>query len=223
MGGIKTHQAKCQKEPIRTGGKTLQIPVGNLVLLRDHPGGHNKIQDNNKSKLFIMVNHHEDPNVYIIQSLDKKGPKKTVNRQQLFDLKKCQGDALTFDPSIKGPNFDPKVKKLNNEPQISHPYGTRSETKATSASIQSVDSDTHFKQRGHSGLGQWVGQFFGSVKEAAAWQLSSPNRWSLENILSTYLTGDHQLSFKDILHMTLEIKLIPSWLVCCKLVHDCDQ
>ena len=30
-----------------------------------------------------------------------------------------------------------------------------------------VVPDTHFEQRGHSGLGQWVGQFFGSVKEAA--------------------------------------------------------
>ena len=36
-----------------------------------------------------------------------------------------------------------------------------------SASVQSVVPDTHFEQRGHSGLGQWVGQFFGSVKEAA--------------------------------------------------------
>ena len=66
--------------------------------------------------------------MYIIQSLDKKGSKKTVNREQLFDLKKSQGDPLTSDPSIKGPKFDPKVKKLK-EPQICHPYGTRSNTK----------------------------------------------------------------------------------------------
>ena len=55
--------------------------------------------------------------MYVIQSLNKKGPKKTVNRQQLFDLKKSQGDPLTSDPSIKGPKFDPKVKKVN-QPQI---------------------------------------------------------------------------------------------------------
>ena len=84
----------------------------------------------------------------------------------MFDLKKSQGDPLTSDPSIKGPKFDPKVKKVN-QPQICHPYGTRSKTKATSASVQSVVPDTHFEQRGHSGLGQWVRQFFGSVKEAA--------------------------------------------------------
>ena len=66
----------------------LHIPVGNLVLLGDHPEGHNKIQDSYKSELFIVVDNHKDPKIYIIQSLDKKGPKKTVNRQQLFDLKK---------------------------------------------------------------------------------------------------------------------------------------
>ena len=69
-----------KKSQIRTGGKSCQIPIGNLVLLRDHPKGCNKIQDNYKSELFVIVDHHKDPNVYIIQSLNKKGPKKTVNR-----------------------------------------------------------------------------------------------------------------------------------------------
>ena len=192
---LKHIKQSTKKSQIRTGGKPLQITVGNLVLLRDHPEVYNKIQDNYKSKLFIIVDHHNDPSVYIIQSLDKKEPKKTVIRQQLFDLKKSQGDPITSDPSIKGPKFDPKVKKLNNEPQISHPYGTRSKTKATSASVQSVEPDIHYQQRGHSGLGQWVGQIFGSVKEAAVQQLSSAKRSSPDNILSSYLTGDHQSSF----------------------------
>ena len=78
------------------------------------------------------------------------------------------------------------------KPQICHPYGTRSKTKAASTSVQSDMSDIHFDQRGHSGLGQWVGQFFGSVKEAAVRQLNSADRWSPDNILSNYLTGDHQ-------------------------------
>ena len=140
-----------------------------MVLLRDHPEGHNKIQDNYKSESFVIIGHHKDPNVYIIQPLDKKGPKKVVNRQQLFDLKRSQGDPLPSDPSTKGPKFDPnKMKKLKDmKPQIYHPYGTRSKTKATLTSVQSDISDTHFDQRGHSGLGQWVGQFFCSVKEAA--------------------------------------------------------
>ena len=88
------------------------------------------------------------------------------------------------------------MRKLKDvKPQICHPYGTRSKTKASSASVQSVIPDTHFEQRGHFGLGQWVGQFFASVKEAAVQQLSSAKRWSLDNILSPYLTGDHQSSF----------------------------
>ena len=156
---LKHIKQSAKKIQIRTGGKSVQIPIGNLVLLRDHPKGCNKIQDNYKSKLFVVVNHHKDPNVYIIQSLDNKGPKKRVNRQQLFDLKKSQGDPLTSDSNIKGPKFDPKVRKLNKS-QICHPYGTRSRTKATSASLQSVVPDTHFEQRGHSSLGQWVKTIF---------------------------------------------------------------
>ena len=77
---LKHIKQSAKKSQSRTGGKTLHIPVGNLVLLRDHPEGGNKIQDNYKSGLFIIVDHHKDPNVYIIQFLNKKGPKRTVNR-----------------------------------------------------------------------------------------------------------------------------------------------
>ena len=104
-------------------------------------------------------------------------------------------DPTTSDPNIKGPKFDPKVKKVKDKPQISHNHGTRSKTKAASASVQSVESDTHYEQRGHSGLGEWVRQFFSSVKEAAVQQLGSAKRWSPDNMLSSYLTGDHQSSF----------------------------
>ena len=190
---LKHIKLSAEKSQTRTGGKTLHIPVGNLVLLGDHPEGHNKIQDNYKSKLFVVVDHH-DPNVYIMQSLDKKGPMRTVNRQQLFDLKKSQVDPLTSDPSIKGPKFDPKVKKFD-KPQIGHNFGTRSKTKTASASVKSGEPDMHCEQRGHSGLGQWVRQIFGSVKEAAVQQLGSAKRWSLDYMLSSYLTGDHQSSF----------------------------
>ena len=85
----------------------------------------------------------------------------------MFDLKKSQGDLITSDLSIKGPTFDPKLKKSTTNPQISHPYGTRVKTKAFSASVQLVEADIHYEQRGHPTLGQWVGQIFGSIKEAA--------------------------------------------------------
>ena len=73
---LKHIKQSAKKSQIRIGGKSLQIPIGNLVLLRDH----NKNQDNYKSELFVIVDHHKDPNVYVIQSLNKKGPRKTVNR-----------------------------------------------------------------------------------------------------------------------------------------------
>ena len=104
-------------------------------------------------------------------------------------------DRKTSDSSIKGPKFDPKVRKFDTKPQIGHHYGTRSKTKAASASGQSVELDIHYEQRGHSGLGQWVRQFFGSIKEAAVQQLGSAERLSPENMLSSYLAGDHQSSF----------------------------
>ena len=62
------------------GGKTLHIPIGNLVMLRDHPKGQNIFQDKYRSELFLVVAHHMDPNVFIIQSISKKKPKRTVNR-----------------------------------------------------------------------------------------------------------------------------------------------
>ena len=36
---LKHIKQSAKKSQIRTGGKPLQIPVGNLVLLRDHPEG----------------------------------------------------------------------------------------------------------------------------------------------------------------------------------------
>ena len=72
---LKHIRKSAKKSKIRASGKTLHILIGNLVLSWDHPEGCNKIQDNYKSELFVVVDHHKDPNVYIIQSLDKKGPK----------------------------------------------------------------------------------------------------------------------------------------------------
>ena len=46
----------------RAEGKPVQILVCNLVLLRDHPQGQNKIQDNYKLELFVVESQHLDPN-----------------------------------------------------------------------------------------------------------------------------------------------------------------
>ena len=63
----------------QAGGKDLYISEGNVVLLRDHPEGRNKIQDGYKSELFKVVKHVANPdNVYIIVPV-KGGKEQTVN------------------------------------------------------------------------------------------------------------------------------------------------
>ena len=54
----------------QTPGKELVIPIGNHVLLRDHPEGRNKIQNKFKSDVYFVVDHHKQPNVYYIKRLD---------------------------------------------------------------------------------------------------------------------------------------------------------
>ena len=63
-----THNKDC------TGGKDLSIPVGNHLLLHDHPERQNKIQDKYKSDVYVVVGHHKEPNVYYIQLLNKGKP-----------------------------------------------------------------------------------------------------------------------------------------------------
>ena len=56
---------KCNKDC--TGSKDLLIPIGNHVLLHDHPEGRNKIQDRYKPDVYVVIGHHEEPNDYYIQ------------------------------------------------------------------------------------------------------------------------------------------------------------
>ena len=82
----------AEKSVSQAGGKALNIVICNLVLLRDHPEGRNKIQDNYKNELFVVESQHQDPNVYTIKPLNGKGPMCKVNWQQLFNLWKTQGE-----------------------------------------------------------------------------------------------------------------------------------
>ena len=77
---LKRMKTSAEKPVSSAGGKALEIPIGNLVLLHDHPKGHNKIQDNYKTELFVIESKHQDPNVYIIKPLNGKGPMHTVNQ-----------------------------------------------------------------------------------------------------------------------------------------------
>ena len=132
-----------KKSVSRAGGKALSIPIGNLVLLRDHPEGHNKIQDNYKNELFVVESQHQDPNVYTIKPLNGKGPMCKVNRQQLFNLRKTQGSDKPSDPAPGTILPTLLVKKPIRgliTPQNTHPYGTRSKTQANTI-LQSSSED----------------------------------------------------------------------------------
>ena len=66
---LKNIKQTANKTALHAGGSPLDIPKDNLVLVRDHPEGRCKIQDNYKSELFMVVWKHKDPNVYIIHPL----------------------------------------------------------------------------------------------------------------------------------------------------------
>ena len=139
--GIKDVKQTAKKTALHVGGSPLDITKDNLVLLRDYPEGRHKIQDNNKSELFVIVSKHKDPNVYTIHPLCG-GLVHMVNQWQLFDLKKSSlGDSRDPDPTDSSapktmlPFFQPKMTKMENDTPHQHPYGTKSKTQ-TNAVVQ---------------------------------------------------------------------------------------
>ena len=83
---VRNIQQQAKQTKVKSKGKDLQIPVGNLVLLRDHPAGRNKIQDAFKSSPYVVEGKHSDPNVYYIKPVDGSGGVFSANRRQLRDL-----------------------------------------------------------------------------------------------------------------------------------------
>ena len=76
---LKNIKQTDKKTVLHVGGNHLNIPKDNLVLLRDHPTGRFKIQDNYKSELFEVVFKDKGPNVCIICPLCG-GPVHLVNQ-----------------------------------------------------------------------------------------------------------------------------------------------
>ena len=72
---LKLINKTTQHSKSHNGGKELLIPVGNHVLLCDHPEGSNKIQDKYKSDIYMVVDHYKEPNVYYIQLLVNLNPR----------------------------------------------------------------------------------------------------------------------------------------------------
>ena len=60
---IEEYTNSAEESALRTGGKELSIPEGNLVLLGDHPKGHNKIQDHFNDHQIVAMEQLHKPNV----------------------------------------------------------------------------------------------------------------------------------------------------------------
>ena len=115
-----------QKSAGRLNQKLLEILEENLVLLWDHPEGHNKIQDKCKNKKFVVVGKCPEPNVYCIKPVNGNDTEQTVNQHQLQDLGKTQNDGGFTSPQnnhdgVQVPSFNPKPINTKSPP-ISHPY-----------------------------------------------------------------------------------------------------
>ena len=140
---LKRMKRSAEKSVSQAGGKALNILIGNLVLLHDHPKGWNKIQDNYKNELFVVESQHQDPNVYTIKPLNGKDPMCKVNQQQLFNLQRTQGSDKPSNPDPDTILTTLLVKKPTRgsiTPQHTHPYGTRSKTQANTI-LQSSSED----------------------------------------------------------------------------------
>ena len=140
---------KCSKA--HTSGKELLIPVGNHVLLCDHPKGRNKIQDKYKSDIYMVVGHHQEPNVYFIQLLsqDHKSKPKVFNHHQLYDLNwsispsasrnlKSRDDGYPVLPCFLAGKSQGSYNSLFSDPHSTNHYNTYSKLKAATAGRQTV-------------------------------------------------------------------------------------
>ena len=146
---IKATNAKNRKA---AGGKDLIIPVGNLVLLRDHPEGRNKIQDNNKDQIYIVTGHHDNRNAYFVKPLGSKCQPKQVNRREMFDLgitkdqelerQKQENEKEEEDETSDLPLYNPAVSRKKDF--IERPYNLRPRNRKT-ANSQAVSVSTRLK------------------------------------------------------------------------------
>jgi len=76
--------AQIRKDRYNANTQEHVIPVGTIVLLRNHPLGRNKIQDHWNSTPYKVLKS-SDNNVYVIQLADGSGDKKTITRTEILN------------------------------------------------------------------------------------------------------------------------------------------
>ena len=121
-----------------------------MVLLRDHPKGRNKIQDNNKDQIHIITGHHDNRNAYFVKPLGSKCQPKQVNRREMFDLgimedqelehRKQEEENEEEDENSKLPLYNPAVSRKKDF--IERPYNLRPRNWKT-VNSQAVLVSTH--------------------------------------------------------------------------------
>ena len=64
-------------------------------------------------------------------------------------------------------------------------------------SFNTLETKTKSEQRDHLGLGHWVSSLVSAIKDATVtiWQISSAKMHSTENVIFSFLAGDHQSTF----------------------------
>ena len=148
MRNIKAAAAKNKRT---AGGSDIDIPPGNLVLLRDHPEGRNKIQDHYKSDLFQVIKKGEHPNNFWIKPIGSSGHPKEVNRRQLFDIgiteeglagRKEEEDQGKDEEEPAIPTYNPQPAKLSPV-RPGHSYDLRPRPKpAPRKLVRKVETST---------------------------------------------------------------------------------
>ena len=127
---MEKNSTENAKECWQIKPKVTRNSGGNLVLLQDHPEGHNKIKDKYKSENFVVVGKHPEPNVYCIKPVNGNGPEQMVNRCQLHDLGETQNDGGLTSPQndrdgVQFLSFNCKPMSTKSLPNL-HPYANRS-------------------------------------------------------------------------------------------------
>ena len=98
----------------RKGEKELDIHKGNLVFFKDHPKGHNRMQDCYKDHKFAVVDPHPNSHVYNIKQGDGKGLVQSVKWHENQDLRYT----LKEDGSSKDTKKEGKTKVTSDHPEV---------------------------------------------------------------------------------------------------------
>ena len=86
IGLLKRVKQSTMDSSQKEKGQDLSISLGNIVLLKDHSIGSNKIQDAYEDKRFVIAKVNPDPSMIMITPMKGKGNNRTVQESELKNL-----------------------------------------------------------------------------------------------------------------------------------------